>query len=125
MTGIQFREKDGTSRFSRGFRGLWHRVTGKHSEIKRRNEHKALLAAQRDRTERDRLAFRHIEERRPLHQQIKQLRRAHSEQAAEIQRDVADFERVESRPAPCLKEQFRERMRSTKRDRGWEPDFDR
>lgn len=123
--------RERTSRFSRGFRGLWHRITGKHSEIKRRNEQEALLATQRDMAEKDRLAFRHIEERRPLHQQLRQLRKAHAERVAEIHRDIADFERTESRQAPNLKEQFRqaessqEPTRSRKRDRGREPDFER
>lgn len=120
--------RERTSRFSRGFRGLWHRVTGKHSEIKRRNEREALLATQRDKVERDRLAFRHIEERRPLHQQIKQLRKAHAEHVAEIHRDIADFERIGSRPASSLKEQFRQhagRPRTMERDVGRERDFNR
>lgn len=108
QTRMATETRERTSRFSRGFRGLWHRVTGKHFEIKRRNEQEALLATQRDKIEKDRLAFRHIEERRPLHEQIKQLRKAHSEHVAELHCDLADFERIGSRPAPNLKENFRQ-----------------
>lgn len=63
--------KERAARFSRGFRGLWDRFTGKHSKIRAQNEHEALQAATRDRTERDRLIHRQLEERRTLHRQIK------------------------------------------------------
>jgi hypothetical protein len=98
--------RERTRRFSRGFRGLWQRITGKHAEIKRRNEQESLLAERRDKSERDRLALRHITERKPLHQQIRQLRQRHSEQVAELHRDIADFDRLKSRESQNLKEQF-------------------
>src|SRR5690606_13854007 len=39
------------ARLSKGFRGIWDRLTGKHSELKRQNEREALVALRRDREE--------------------------------------------------------------------------
>jgi hypothetical protein len=53
-------------RLSKGFRGVWDRLTGKHAEIKRQNERETLLGFYRDRQEKDDLIFRQIEERQRL-----------------------------------------------------------
>lgn len=120
-----------TSRFSKGFRGFWHRLTGKHSEIRRRNEQEALLAQKRDRAEKDKLAFRQIEERDFLHSKIKQARQEHAEHVAELHRDIADFKLMEGREALKLREHFeranqrRGEKGSPTRDRERDLDFER
>lgn len=78
-------------RFARGLRGLWHRVTGRHAKTREQNEREACEAFLRDRAERDKLIHRQLDERRALHQQIKQKRREHAEQVAELHRDIATF----------------------------------
>ena len=123
--------RERTQRFSRGFRGLWDRLTGKHAKIKQQNEQEARLSLQRDRMERDKLTFRQLEERQFLHRQIKQQRQAHREQVAELHRDVAGFDHLRGREPPSVRAQFsrasftRERIRTHERDRGREPDFER
>lgn len=121
--------RERTQRFSRGFRGLWHRLTGKHAEVRRQNEREAHLAEARDKAERDRLAFRHIDERKGLHARIKETRKEHSAQVAELHRDLASFDQTRQRPEK-LRDQFtrgsgNERAQRQERDRGREPDFER
>lgn len=116
-------------RFAKGFRGLWHRVTGKHARTRKQNEAEALQAATRDRAERERLIQRQIHERRPLHQQVKRMRSAHAEQIKELHRDIASFPQTGKEP-PKMKEQFREAQRETgqprrERTRAREPDRER
>ena len=131
QTRLATETRERTSRFSRGFRGLWHRLTGKHSEIKRQNEHEALLSPRRDKAEKDKLIFRQLEERQCLHHQIKQTRQEHREQVAELHRDIAGFERTGGKEPPRIREHFqqanraRERIRSRDVERGHEPDFER
>lgn len=63
---------------SKGFRGIWDRLTGKHAEIKKQNERGALLALRRDRDEKDSLIFRHIEERERLQHRIRDEKKSHA-----------------------------------------------
>ena len=109
-------------------RGLWDRLTGKHKKVRTQNEQEAGLGIKRDKSERDRLTFRQLDERQFIHRRIKQLRQQHAEHVAELHRDIANFERVRSAPPPTplqQKEQSSERTRPRRRDRGREPDFER
>jgi hypothetical protein len=121
-----------TTRLSKGFRGIWDRLTGKHGEIKRQNEREALLALQRDRSEMDALIFRHIEERERLQQRVRDERKSAALEVQRLHRDIAAF--MERRPAkpPNVREQFRQatgqrkdfsRGRDQSRDRDFEPDM--
>lgn len=130
-TRLATETRERTQRFSRGFRGLWDRITGKHAKIKKQNEQEALLALQRDKLERDKLIFRQIEERQFLHRQIKQARNTHAEQVKELHRDIAGFERGPVKNPPDLKRDFREAQGPQERglrrgeDRGREPEPER
>ena len=71
MTAIYRRQNAArTARLSKGFRGIWDRLTGTYADLKRQNERDALLALRRDREEKDAPIFRHIEEREGLQQRI-------------------------------------------------------
>jgi len=130
QTRLATETRERTRRFSRGFRGLWERITGKHTKIRKQNEQEALLAQQRDKTERDRLILRQIEERQFIHRQIKTARSAHAEQFKELQRDIAGFRDMTGKEPPKLREQFREtekepRQPRRERTRTREPDRER
>lgn len=123
--------KERAQRFANGFRGLWHRITGKHAKVRAQNEAEALVAAQRDRAERQKLVQRHIEERRPLHQQIKSIRQIHAKQTEELHRDVARFgdrqpaketEYAEGRSQRLQREPERARTRRQRNRGGHEPE---
>jgi hypothetical protein len=80
-------------RFSRGVRGVWDRLTGRHVELRRQNEKEALQALRRDRAEKDNLIFAHIEQRRALHQHTRQMRQQVALRLAELHRDIGAFTR--------------------------------
>lgn len=109
---------------SKGFRGIWDRLTGKYAEIKQQNERKALLALHRDRGEMDALIFRHIEERERLQQRVRDERKSAALEVQRLHRDIAAF--VERGPAklPNVREQFR-RATGQRKDFGRDPSRDR
>jgi len=116
-------------KFRIGFRGLWDRLTGKHSKTRRQNELETLQAQNRDRAQREKLIQRQLEERRTLHQQLKWTKHVHAKQIEELHRDIADFTRVASKTPPNLREHFRQnagevlsRERGRDRERDPEPE---
>lgn len=121
--------KERSELFRRGVRGLWDRLTGKHSTIRRQNERETTLGWQRDQAETDALIFRQRDERQLMHGQIRQVRQTHAEQVVELHRDIAGFRQSEPREPSALKEIFQrreanhERPRRRKRNRG--PEFER
>jgi len=104
-------------RLRRGLGGLWDRLTGKHTRLRRRNEAETDDARRRDRAEKQALVNRQLAERRPLHRDMRSLRRHHAEQIAELHRDLAHYREWQIEPpAP---EKARPRRRG--RQREWEP----
>ncbi len=63
------------SRYNKGLRGLVDRFTGKHTEVKRKNEQEAWSNLQRDKEELDTLLFEQLEQRQQLQQQVIQLKK--------------------------------------------------
>ena len=51
-------------RFNKGLRGLFDRITGAYSKTKKQNELEAYDASKRDQTERDKLIYRQLGEKR-------------------------------------------------------------
>lgn len=74
-------------RFNKGFRGIWDRITGQHTRVRRENEAQALAAIRRDRAQRDALVGAQLEERRKLQTEINQAREAQAQLLAELRRD--------------------------------------
>lgn len=93
-------------RFSKGISGLWDRLTGKHRQITYRNEIEALEAYQRDRAEKDKLIERHLDERKPLHAQIRLAREKRAEAIAELHRDLAYYRQWGGKEPPSLTAHF-------------------
>lgn len=116
------------ARLSKGFRGLWDRLTGKYAELKRQNEREALLALRRDREEKDSLIFRHIEERERLQQRIRDERKSAALEVQRLHRDVAAFTARGPGKPPNVREQFQRAARQRRdlgrsRDRDFEPEI--
>lgn len=78
-----------SERHAKGIRGLWDRVTGKHAEVKSKNEMETLQSFQRDRTEKDDLIFKQQEQRKLLHRQIIDTRRSQVRDRTELRRAIA------------------------------------
>lgn len=65
------------TRFGTGLRGLWDRVTGKHTRIRKQNELETYQAAVRDRREKDDLIFNQSRQRQSVQHQIDTIRQEH------------------------------------------------
>ncbi|WP_299966020.1 relaxase/mobilization nuclease domain-containing protein [uncultured Roseobacter sp.] len=84
--------KERAARLPRGLSGIWHRLTGDFKKIKALNERETLLAWQRDREERDALAWAQLDERHALQQDIKQQRDHASQDLMDLRKDVANYQ---------------------------------
>ncbi|WP_299866718.1 relaxase/mobilization nuclease domain-containing protein [uncultured Roseobacter sp.] len=80
------------SRFRQGLSGLWDRLRGEHTRIRRENQRDAWQASQRDQTQRDEVIFRHLEERKLLKRDIDLDRASLNDQAQGLELDRARFE---------------------------------
>ncbi len=118
---------------AKGLRGIWHRLTGRHAHVKRKNGYETLLAHKRDRTEKDALIFRHIEERQELHKTIREEKKNHTLEIHQLRQDISDYLGMKLRMPTTLKEQFEwaskqrknrlKRDKARKRDSGFEPEM--
>jgi hypothetical protein len=120
------------ARLSKGFRGIWDRLTGRHAETKHQNEREALLALHRDRKETDGLIFRHLDERERLQQRIREEKKSNALDVQRLHQDIARFMEMRSGSPTKLREHFQSatgqpkdlgRERGPSRDYG--PDFER
>ncbi len=120
-------------RLTNGFKGIWHRLTGKYAKVQRQNEMEALLAIQRDREEKDALIFKHIEQRQQLVlRQRSELSRRDLE-IEQLKQDIHQYRTMKSGEPSKLKEEFRKasekpkkspkRGRDRNQDRGYEPEI--
>lgn len=83
--------KKRTNRLSKGFKGIWDRITGSYAMIKRQNEVEALRAYHRDQQQKDSLIFSQLGERRILQKEINHLRRTYCKKLTHLHRDVAHY----------------------------------
>lgn len=95
-----------SQRFSRGFRGLWDRLTGKHGKIAQENERQSLQSKERDRAERNRVVQQQLDERRMLHKAIQLNRQVHEKEVGELHRDIASYLQIRERHPQSLRETF-------------------
>ena len=94
-------------RFSKGLRGLWDRVTGKHRRLRDQNERETAEGLQRDRKERQALIDRQLEERQAIQVFVKRSRQRHTRTMTDLQREIAHYESMaRNSPSSPLREQF-------------------
>lgn len=105
------------ARLPKGFSGIWHRITGHYAKAKAQNERETLQAYQRDRTEKDALVFKQIEERRALQRDIKAQRSAAQSELMGLRIDVARFQTPEREEREQHRERKREERESRRRSR--------
>jgi hypothetical protein len=102
------------ARLRRGLRGLWDWISGKHRRTRRENERDAYRGYLRDQAEKQRLVERQLSERRALQVELRAAKDAHSEDVAELHRDVAG---LLQRDRPDARADFRQAGRNTGQDR--------
>lgn len=111
-------------RFSKGLRGLWDRVTGKHRRLRAQNERWAAESLARDREERQALIDRQLEERRTLQIFFRRARQRHTGTMAGLHRDIARFNSMAREPAPgTLREEFASAARAREHRHTKEPRY--
>ena len=77
------------ARFNKGLRGLWDRLTGQASRLRKQNEAEAFQAMKRDQAQRDALAETQLKERRLLQAKFDDLKMRHAEARKLLAREVA------------------------------------
>ncbi|MEE9355052.1 MAG: relaxase/mobilization nuclease domain-containing protein [Methylococcaceae bacterium] len=77
-------KKKRQARFSKGFRGIWDRFTGKHSQAKKQNEIEAYQSYLRDKVEKDTFIFRQLEERSALQNRLDELKTHQQEDISKL-----------------------------------------
>lgn len=106
-------------RQSKGFRGLWDRLTGNYGKTARRNELEAWEGVKRDRRETDALITRHLDERQAMHETIRAARAMHEKEVAQLDRDVSTLLYPEvARERSDIRTQFRDAASGRRRDGG-------
>jgi hypothetical protein len=76
-------------RLNKGLRGLWDRVTGRHTKLRDQNERETAVAVERDAREKQALIERQLEERQRLQQEIRAARRVHTYELAKIHKELS------------------------------------
>lgn len=77
------------ARFNKGLRGLWDRLTGHASRLRKQNEAEAFQAIKRDQAQRDALAETQLKERRLLQAKFDDLKTRHAEARKLLAREIA------------------------------------
>ncbi|MEW8051126.1 MAG: hypothetical protein AB2809_12180 [Candidatus Thiodiazotropha sp.] len=113
-----------------GLKGVWHFLTGKYTKVRQQNELETLLAMQRDRTEKDDMIFKHIEQRQQLEQRQRDEQERHELEIEELQQDIDDYRGLKSGKFSKLRAEFRKAAEKQKsptqtrreyKERGFEP----
>lgn len=80
-----------TQKISKGFKGLWQKLTGKYWHIRRQNEEETRRCKIRDRKQQQALRDRQHEERARLQEKVKEHRQRQNQEYALLQRDMAYY----------------------------------
>ncbi len=81
-------------RYSKGLLGLWDRLTGKHKRIAKKNAQETILAAQRDRGEKDQLIFEQLKQSRALQGRMKRLQNFDQRQEKALANDMDQYQSI-------------------------------
>ena len=90
------------ARLPKGFSGIWSKITGNFSKVKKRNEMEALQAWQRDRAEKDALVQRQLDERQRLQQAVRKMREARAQEVMQIRKEIAAYVAMKRGDVPSM-----------------------
>lgn len=108
------------ARLPKGFSGIWSRITGKLSKIKEQNEMEALRSWQRDRTEKDALVTRQLDERQRVQDAVRKMRETRAQEIMQIRKEIAAYVAMKRGDVPSLakRAQSEEQAKTKMRERG-------
>ncbi|WP_175481649.1 hypothetical protein [Palleronia pelagia] len=87
------------ARFRTGLQGLWDRMRGEHSKIRRENEASAWEAHLRDQQHSDDMIFRQMDERKSLKREQVREMSSIKDQAHDLAKDLERFREARGRPS--------------------------
>ncbi|MFY0310865.1 relaxase/mobilization nuclease domain-containing protein [Leisingera sp. D0M16] len=121
----QAETRERAQRLPRGISGIWHRLTGRYARVKAQNEQEALQAWQRDRTEKDGLIHRQLDERQSLQRDIRMQRELARQELMQLRADVANYREIGHRERVQKQRRDKDdgarRRRQSRRRRDFEP----
>jgi len=97
QTRWQAETKARSNRMQKGVRGIWQKVSGKHTQIKRQNEAEAYASHERDKTQKYDLRTAQMHERQKLQSEIQHQRHEQVRQQSKLQKDLASHKRLQER----------------------------
>jgi hypothetical protein len=106
-----------SARMSRGFRGIWDRLTEKYANIRKQNELEAYNSLKRDQAQRQDLIEGQLGERRILQNEIRHSRQAHSKALMLLHRDVEHYMHMDAPPLEDDQEAEKIERKRQKRER--------
>lgn len=106
------------ARISRGFRGVWDRLTGKYARIRKQNEFEAFWAYRRDQDQRQAVVNQQLDERQVLQEEIARARTSHAQDREQLHRDVAYYMGLSDQAPPRTQDRLQEIDRDEERQRG-------
>lgn len=80
-----------STRFRKGLKGIWDRMTGSHSKLRNRNEQETQNANNRDNLERHNLIIEQMSERREIQYAIKQQRLKYIKTGRNLYKDIEHY----------------------------------
>lgn len=108
----QQEQRERSQRYNKGLRGLWDRLTGAASAVRKQNEVEAMQCMIRDRDQRDDLVRVQMQERRELQKQIETVRRRHAMNRRLLAREMAQaLGRLEQAKTQEAAERIRQKTR--------------
>ena len=87
--------KERANRIRKGFMGIWDRLTGEYSKIKKQNEMEAFFSLNRDRKQRHDLIQAQLKERQTLQAKIMEVRNRHTKMLLDLYRHAAHYRHLE------------------------------
>lgn len=87
----QSEEKERIARLPKGFKGLWHRITGKYRKIRAINEHETAHCIARDQKKKQQLIAEQLKERQKLQTKIQHLRHEQKETMLNIRLEIGHY----------------------------------
>lgn len=84
-------DQERAARLPRGVKAVWSWITGKYKELRRQNEADLKRSEARDRTERQALIAKQLQERRDLQSKIRAMHERQAAARAELEQDIAAY----------------------------------
>ena len=109
------------ARLPRGFKGIWHRITGEYQKVRRQNEAETVDCAARDARETLDLIRENLRHRQRLNVRIRKVRHDYYDAMLNLRLEAGQYLEMHANHAPNLTESFnRQNIKKNRHDRGFD-----